>query len=133
MISLEALRTEVETNLKTLLDTYCSVYPPMWQNLVTIDLENLSTPFLAVEIDCPRTTRMTGLGTGLSNVFGEIRVSFLCAVGKGLDGYTDVSGVLLEHLSNREINAVVYEELRVLNVSPYPGIVGKMNIIPFRA
>lgn len=130
MNSIEEIRATIATTLKTIHDASHAAIPVMWPNFTTIDLENLTGPFVSVEIVWDYVA-LAGCGETDSLVKGRLLISFLRKSGDGLTGAASYADTLLQHICFKKLSGITYQELKVLSVSPYPGIVGQMNVIPF--
>ena len=131
MNSIEEIRAAIATTLKSINDTYHAAVPVMWPNFTTVDLENLSGPFISIELSLAKDIDLFGCGQTETLTRGEILISYLRKSGDGLTGAATYTDTLLQRLCYKKLSGVTYQGLKVLSVSPYPGIVGQMNVVSF--
>ena len=133
MISLEEIRSTIFTAFKTIHEasSYASV-PVNWPNFATVDYENMPAAVVAVEINFAR--QVAGYDTTGDEIMisGELLVSYLRKSGTGLTGAAGYTDVLNAGFAFKRLSGIYYGAARVLSVSPYPGVVGVMNVIGFR-
>lgn len=133
MKSIEEVRQAVMSLFKTVHTANHSALVVNYPNLVAVDLEHLTGPFISVEITAGETAELDSLGEDDVLIEGTIFINYLLPSGKGTAGAAAYSDTLKNNMCNRKIAGVVYGPLRVFSVSPYPGIVGQSNKISFRA
>lgn len=131
MNSIEEIRSTIATTLAGINSTYHPTIPVMWPNFVTIDIEHLTGPFLSIELGLANSIDLFGCGDTEIITKGEVMISYLRKTGDGLTGAAAYSDTLLSRLCYKELSGITYRGLKILSVSPYPGIVGSMNVIPF--
>ena len=131
MNSIEEIRQTVAGLISTLHATHHATIPLNWPNYITVDLENLTGTFVLVNISVPVRSEILNMGFPDSLIAGELVVSTLRPLRTGHVGFSTYSDTLQTHICNRNISGINYLSLRKADVSPYPGIVGQMNTIPF--
>jgi len=133
MKAIEEVRQAVMTLFKTLHTTN---YPTMlvnYPNRVSVDTENLTAPFISVEITAGGDVVLDDLGSRDVRIEGLILINYLQAIGRGTTGSAAYSDMLNAGMCNQKIGGVTYGGLKIYNVSPAPGIVGQSNKITFQA
>ena len=131
MNTLEEVRTTIYTTFKALHDASFSnvtVNPP---NYSLVDLEHLTGPFVTYSLDFSSGIEMYDTSAEAGIIKGKLRVSYLYSLGTGMNGSAGYSDMLWAGLCNKKISDITFHNLTILSVSPYPGIVGQMNVIPF--
>lgn len=132
MNSIEEIRQSVATTFQTKHNVAHSAVPVIWPNFMTVDTEQLTGSFVSVEITMVSDSEMFGVGQADNVVIkGELIVSYLRPAGQGLTGAAAYADMLLQNICNRKLSGVTYFGLRQANHSPYPGLVGVLNRIPF--
>lgn len=131
MSTFDEARQAVITALTALNTSYYPSLKVNWPNMSTVDIEHLNESFLSVEISFSPGAEMSGIGETGNFISGEMLVSYLRPTGKGHSGAAAYSDMLMANLCNRKLSGVTYLGIKVLDVSPYPGIVGKMSVVPF--
>lgn len=134
MISLEEIRSTIFTAFKTIHEasSYASV-PVNWPNFATVDYEHMPDTVISVALSFGQQIDNYDTTGADVVVVGELLVSYLRKAGTGLTGAAGYTDVLLNGLAFKRLSGVNYRAPRVLSVSPYPGVVGTMNVIKFMA
>jgi len=131
---IEEVRSTVMSLFKSL---HTGAYPAMlvnYPNLLAVDIEHQTDPFISVEITAGETSDIDYLGSeGDVIIEGSILINYLIPLGKGTTGAASYSDLLKNNIANKRLSGITYGPLRVFSVSPYPGIVGQCNKISFRA
>jgi len=131
MNGLEDVRQACFSAFKALHNASFSAIPINWPNFSTVDAESLTGPFVSVQLSFRFGTEIADVTAIDDMVKGELLVSYLRPAGTGLTGSPTYSEMLRSGLCNRKVSGVTYYGLKILDVSPAPGIVGHMNVIPF--
>lgn len=132
MITIEEVRSTVFSAFKAIHDasSYASV-PINWPNFTTVDYEHMPDTVISVALSFGQNiAAYDTFGDGVI-VSGELMISYLRRAGSGLTGAAGYTDVLMQGLSFKRLSGINYKAPRVLAVSPYPGVVGTMNVIPF--
>lgn len=131
MNSIAEVRQAIFTTFKALHDAAYPTMPVAWPNFTTIDSEALAGAFVSVQISFSRCGIPYDI-TALDDIIrGELLISYLRPAGSGLTGSASYSDMLRAGMCNRKLSGVTFFGCQILEVSPAPGIVGQMNVIPF--
>lgn len=132
MISIEEIRSTIATAFKAVHDasSYASV-PINWPNFISVDYEHMPDTVISVALSFGQQIAAYDTLGNDAIVSGELLVSYLRRAGTGLTGAAAYTDVLLNGLAFKRLSGINYKAPRVLSVSPYPGVVGTMNVIPF--
>ena len=131
MISLEEIRQTVATTFKTLHDANYGAVPVNWPNFYVVDTEHMPETYVSVQLSLGRPVEMADVRGTEAIVKGELLISFLRREGAGLTGSSAYSDMLLQNICFKKLSGIYYQGLRILSVSPHPGVVGEMNVIAF--
>lgn len=131
MNSFEEIRQTIFMTFKTLHDASYSTVPVNWPNFLSVDTEALNGSFVSVQLVFKSQTEMYDITAGSDIVRGELLVSYLRPSGKGFTGSSAYSDMLRNNFCYQTKSGIHYQGLTILEVSPAPGIVGQMNVIPF--
>ena len=133
MNSLEEIRQTLFTTFKALHDASFSAVPINWPNFQLIDGEALNGSFVSVQLTFRHEAKIYDISADGDIVKGELLVSYLRPTGTGFTGSPAYSDMLRANLCNQSKSGLTFFGLSILEVSPAPGIVGQMNVIPFMA
>lgn len=131
MNGLEEVRLVCFSTFKALHNASFPSMPINWPNFSTVDAESLTGPFISVQLSFRFGTEIADVTAIDDMIKGELLVSYLRPTGSGLTGSWAYADMLRAGLCNKKIGGITYYGLKVLDVSPAPGIVGHMNVIPF--
>lgn len=131
MNSYSDIRFAVLSTFKGFHDSLFPSVPANYPNYALVDTEHLEGPFISVQLSFNTATEVYDVVANDDIVRGEILISYLYPVGTGSNGSSNYSDMLRTNLSNKKIQGVTFFGLSILEVSPAPGIVGQMNILPF--
>lgn len=131
MKSLEEIRQLAITAIKSLNDTHYPTLPVNYPNYSNVDFENLSGPFVAVEIRIGSTVEADDIGGAEVMVKGALLISYLYEIGLGMQGAAGYLDVVKDNLCFKTISGINYRGMNIYNVSPYPGIVGQRAELEF--
>lgn len=127
----QEIKTLLFTTFKALHNAAFANIPINWPNYSVVDLESLANPFVSVQLVFKSNLEMFDVGNSGDIVRGEMLVSYLCPANTGLPGSSAYSDMLRSQFCFKNIGGVSFRGLQILEVSPAPGIVGQMNVIPF--
>ena len=131
MNRLEEIRQVLFTVFKELHNAFFPTVPISWPNFATVDTENLTGPFVSVQLSFRTATEAYDITADTDIIRGELLISYLRPAGTGMTGSAGYSDMLRTGLCFQEVDGVRFAGLSVLEVSPAPGIVGAMNILKF--
>lgn len=133
MKSLEEIRRLTITAIKGLNDTHYSTLPVNYPNYSNVDFENLSGPFVAVELRMGETVEAEDISGAEVLIRGKILISYLYEIGVGSQGAAGYLDTIKDNLCFKKIEGINYQGMKIYNVSPYPGIVGQQAQVEFLA
>lgn len=131
MNRLEEIRQVLFAAFKALHNASFPTVPISWPNFATVDTENLTGPFVSVQLSFRFATEAYDITSDSDIVRGELLISYLRPVGTGLTGSASYSDMLRESFCFQKVEGVTFSGLSVLDVSPAPGILGHLNILKF--
>lgn len=131
MNRLEEIRQVLFAAFKALHTASFPTVPISWPNFATVDTENLTSPFVSVQLSFRFGTEAYDITADTDIVRGELLISYLRPAGTGLTGSAGYSDMLRTGLCFQKVSGVTFSGLSVLDVSPAPGCVGHMNILQF--
>lgn len=131
MNSIEEIRQTVFSTFKAFHDASYSAVPVNWPNYSTVDAEALTGSFVSVQLAMQSGSEVYDV-TALSDIVrGELLVSYLRPTGAGLTGSAEYADMLRTNICQKKLSGIVFFSMKILEVSPAPGIVGQMFVIPF--
>ena len=133
MNSLEEIRQTLFSTFKALHDASFPSVPINWPNFQLVDGEALNGSFVSVQLTFRNGAEIYDISADGDVVKGELLVSYLRPVGAGFTGSPSYSDMLRASLCNQNKSGITFLGISILEVSPAPGIVGQMNVIPFMA
>jgi hypothetical protein len=130
MNSIENYRQKIMARHQTLHNVAYSAIPVGYPNLPSIDFENFTGQFfVTVELN-PGKTIQPADGTGLSvRADGELKVATIGKEKTGTKWATAYTDMLIAGLLSQTHDGVNYTGIRTIQMKPYPGYFGVMNII----
>ena len=131
MNSIEEIRQVIFTSFKAFHDASFPTVPISWPNYLTVDTEALTGSFVSVQLTFRGGGSIYDITAINDIVKGELLISYLRPANTGLTGSAAYSDALRSNLCNHRISGITFFGLSILEVSPAPGIVGQMNVIPF--
>ena len=133
MKALEEIRQLAIAAIKNINDTHYPTLPTNYPNYSNVDFENLSGPFVAVEIRIGDKVDAFDVGSEDFLISGKLVISYLYEIGAGMQGSAGYLDTVKNSLCFKTIEGLNYQGMAIYNVSPYPGIVGQMTEIGFLA
>lgn len=131
--SVESTRNTIITAFKALHTANFPTIPVNYPNFLTVDLENYTgNYFVSVEISVGETIETAALSGGENDVKGRLSVSTIHKIGTGTAGSGPYTDMLKNYFQGNTISNIHYSSMKIAEISPYPGYVGRMNIISFR-
>ena len=131
MKTFEGIRIALFTMFKSVHEGLFPSVPINFPYFSVIDAEKLSGAFVSVQLVYKLGVEVLDTASSDDIVRGELLVSYLYPSGTGLNSSFTYSDMLRDNFSNCKVQDVTFFEMKVLDVSPAPGIVGQMNVLPF--
>lgn len=131
MNSIEEIRETIFSTFKAIHDAAFPTVPVNWPNFLLVDGEALNGSFVSVQLTFRNGSEIYDISADGDMVKGELLVSYLRPVGKGFTGSAAYTDMLRTNFCNQNKAGLTFYGLSVLEVSPAPGIVGQMNVLPF--
>ena len=131
MNNLEEVRQVLFSTFKSFHAASFAVVPVNYPNYLTIDAEHLDAPFVSVQLSFNFGTEAYDISSATDIVRGELLISYLYPEGTGLNRSMTYSDMLRSNFCFKKISGISFKGLKILEVSPAPGIVGQMNVLGF--
>lgn len=132
MNSIAEVRQVIFSTFKALHEASYPTMPVSWPNFSTIDGEALTGSFVSVQLSFRGSGDAYDITASEDIIKGEVLISFLRPAGSGLIGAGAYADMLRGSMCHREVSGITYFGCSILEVSPAPGIVGQMFVIPFQ-
>ena len=131
MNSIEEARQTIFSTFKALHDASYSAVPVNWPNFLTVDAEALAGPFVSVQLAFMTESVPFDTVADSDIVKGELLVSYLRPTGTGMTGSAAYADSLKTAMCYKKLSGISFFGMKILEVSPAPGIVGQMFVLPF--
>lgn len=132
MISLEDVRDAVITSFRTVHNASYPTVPVNYPNYFVVDIEHFTGSFFVnVSLNYGYDISISDLSGGDNIIKGTLEVSTVTKYGTGTKAMSTYSNMLMTNFLSKTLNGVNYTRMRSLQISPYPGYIGIMNIIEF--
>lgn len=130
MTSIEEVRQEVISAFKTVHDAHYSATLVNYPNIVVVDIEHQTAPFVSVELDLTKITK-AALGEKELLVPGMLFVYFYYRIGTGMAGAYNYTDMLNTYLGQEQVGALYFHEAVPVEVQSFPGWKGLMHTMRF--
>lgn len=131
MNSIDEIRKELIGGVKTFLS---ASYPSLlvnWPNKFIVDPEKQTTPYVQVELTFSGQSEPLDSGASNMIVRGNLMIYYLYPAGTGGNGSTAFSDAVKNAFCFKSIGKITMKGLAIVDVDPFPGIVGQMNALAF--
>lgn len=131
MNSIEEIRQVIFTSFKAFHDASFPTVPISWPNYLTVDAEALTGSFVSVQLTFRGGGSIYDITAINDIVKGELLVSYLRPTGTGMTGSAAYADSLKAAMCYKKLSGISFFGMKILEVSPAPGIVGQMFVLPF--
>ena len=130
MISLEEVRQVVTAEFKRVHEISYSATLVNYENVVVVDIEHQSEPFVSFSMAFDDTSRFA-IGETERFAIGRLSPIFYYQEGGGGQGKFDYMDILSNELCFQTLNSIYYDKLDPTPVKNLPGWAGAMGQITF--
>lgn len=130
MTALNDVRSAVISAFKTVHDAHAPTVKVNYPNLVVVDIEHQTDPFVTLSLDTQGITR-AALGETELLVPGFLFVYYYFLENTGTASAYSYTDMLNTYLCMRQVGSIAYGPARPIMIETFPGWKGFMNSIKF--